>query len=273
MNGLAHIASAFAAARAEKRAALMPYFTLGFPTLQASPDVLAAIAGSGADLIELGVPFSDPLADGPTIQHSTQAALDGGMTTAACLELTAGLRRAGAKQPLLLMGYINPILTYGVERYVQAAAAAGADGLIVPDLPPEEAEELEAACRANGLALIFLLAPNSTLERIRLAAAHSTGFIYLVSLTGVTGARSELPLDLEAFIRRVRAETRLPLAVGFGISTPEQAGQVGALADGVIVGSALIAAAAKAADPVAAAAGFVGELSRALRGAAAVANL
>ena len=264
-NGIARIASAFATARAEGRAALMPYFTLGYPAIAASEAVVRAIAAAGADLIELGVPFSDPLADGPTIQHSTQVALEQGMTLARGLALTHRLRQAGVAQPLLLMGYVNPILAYGVARYVADAEAAGADGFIVPDLPPEEAGALEAACRAHGLALVFLLAPTSTPERIAAVVNHTTGFVYLVSLAGVTGARDQLPPDLAAFVDRVRSATSLPLAVGFGIATPEHASAVGALADGVIVGSALIKAVAAADDPAAAAGRFVRALSEALR--------
>ena len=216
------------------------------------------------------MPFSDPLADGPTIQHSTQVALEQGMTLAEGLALTSRLRAAGVTQPLLLMGYVNPILAYGVARCAADAANAGADGFIVPDLPPEEAGELEAACRVHGLALVFLLAPNSTPERIAAVVSHATGFVYLVSLAGVTGARDQLPPDLAVFVDRVRGATSLPLAVGFGIATPEHAAAVGALADGVIVGSALIKAVAAAADPAAAAGRFVRALSEALRRATTV---
>ncbi len=260
MSGLERISAAFAAAHAAGRAALMPYCTLGFPTPEISPAVIQAIASAGADLIELGLPFSDPLADGPTIQRSIQAALRAGMTTARGLEMVAGLRQAGIHQPLLLMGYCNPILAYGAERFVADAAQAGADGLIVPDLPPEEAGAVEQACRACDLALTYLLPPNASPERIRLVAGRSTGFLYLVSLTGVTGARQELPPDLASFIRRVREITSLPLAVGFGISTPQQANAVGKEADGVIVGSALIDAIARPGDPVQNAARFAQEL-------------
>jgi tryptophan synthase alpha chain len=261
-SGIERIGAAFARARAEGRAALMPYVTLGFPDPAVSLDVLAAVADAGADLIELGVPFSDPLADGPTIQHSTQRALECGMTVARCLDLTAGLRARGVTQPALLMGYTNPMLAYGVERYIAGAAAAGADGFIFPDLPPEEAGEVEAACAAHGLALVYLLSPASPPERVALVAARSTGFVYLVSLAGVTGARKELPPGLAAFVQRARAAAHTPLAVGFGISTPEQARLVGELADGVIVGSALIDAIGNAHDPALAA----GEFVRKLRG-------
>jgi tryptophan synthase beta chain len=262
--GLARIAAAFAAARRQGRAALMPYFTLGYPDASTSEAIVRALAEAGADLLELGIPFSDPLADGPAIQRSTQVALERGMTLAGCLQLVARLRAAGVAQPLLLMGYFNPILAYGVERFASDAAAAGADGCIVPDLPPEEAVALEHACRAHELALVYLLAPTSTPERIAAVAARTSGFLYLVAITGVTGARDTLPPDLEAFIRRVRDVAQTPVAVGFGISTPGQACAVGRLADGVIVGSALINAVAGAADPARSAAAFVGELRRAL---------
>ena len=252
--GLDRISAAFAAARAEGRAALMPYFTLGYPDADTSEAVIRAIAAAGADLIELGVPFSDPLADGPTIQRSTQVALEQGMTVARCLALTSRLREAGVTQALPLMGYVNPIIAYGAARFVADAAAAGADGLIIPDLPPEEAAaggagEIEAACAAHGLALVYLAAPTSTDERLAMLAARTTGFLYLVSVAGVTGVRDGLPPDLAAFVGRARAVARTPIAVGFGIATPAQARAVGQLADGVIVGSALINAVTGAADP------------------------
>ncbi len=262
--GLDRINEAFETGRAQGRAALMPYFTLGYPDPDRSEAVLRAIAASGADLIELGVPFSDPPADGPTIQHSTQVALEHGMTVARCLEMTARLRSFGVTQPLLLMGYVNPVLAYGIERYVRDAAASGADGLIVPDLPPEEAGELKDAAARHGLAMIFLVAPTSTPERLAIVAANSTGFLYLVSVAGVTGARQGLPVDLGAFVARCRAATRLPIAVGFGIAGPEQARAVAKLADGVIVGSALIDAMDKADDGATGAAAFVRSLRVAL---------
>jgi tryptophan synthase alpha chain len=242
----------------------MPYMTLGFPSPALSPDVIQAIAEAGADLIELGVPFSDPLADGPTVQHSTQVALEQGTSVAKCLSMTAGLRSRGVGQPLLLMGYINPILAYGIERFAADAAQAGADGLILPDLPPEEAGEIQEACVEHGLALVFLLSPSSPPERVRLVAERTTGFIYMVSVTGVTGARATLPPGLPEFVARARQVAHTPLAVGFGISTPEQARLVGGLVDGVIVGSALVDAVGKAADPVRAAGDFVHALREGL---------
>lgn len=270
MSGLSHISDAFGQARAEHRAAFMPYYTLGFPTQKTSLEVVRAIADAGADLIELGVPFSDPLADGPSIQHSTQVALEEGVTVERCLEMVANLRTKGVKQPFLLMGYINPIMAYGIERYVTDAVTAGADGFIVPDLPPEEAVEMEEACQLHQAALVYLAAPTSTAERLAYLACKTSGFLYLVSLTGVTGARQALPSGLKDFVKRVRqiaAECdipSLPLAVGFGVSTPEMARLVGDVADGVIVGSALINAAGRAKQPVEAAGEFVRGLRRAL---------
>jgi tryptophan synthase alpha chain len=262
---LAAIQQAFANARAAGRAALMPYHTLGYPTQALSLDIIEAASSAGADLIELGVPFSDPLADGPTIQRSTQAALEQGMTLQRSLEMVTELRQRGVQVPLLLMGYYNPLLSFGLERLASQAAAAGANGFIVPDLPLEEAAELEAACQLHGLALIYMLAPTSTPGRIAAAAGRSQGFLYLVSLTGVTGARQGLPGDLADFIARVRSASTTPLAVGFGISTPEQAAAVGKLADGVIVGSAFINAVDQdPADPARSARRFTASLRAAL---------
>jgi tryptophan synthase alpha chain len=263
-NGLNHIADTFSQAHARGRAALMPYFTLGFPDPQQSLSVIEAIACSGADLIELGIPFSDPLADGPTIQHSTQVALEQGASLGRCLAWVSQLRQRGVRQPLLMMGYTNPILAFGLQRFVEEADRAGADGFIIPDLPPEEAGEMEAACRDHQLALVFLAAPTSTPERLALIGAHSTGFLYLVSLTGVTGARRELSPDLADFVERARGAASIPLAIGFGVSTPAQASSIGRLADGVIIGSALIDAVSRTDDPAPAAAAFVTQMANAL---------
>lgn len=265
LNGRARISAAFQTAQQERVAALMPYFTLGYPDRETSLAVLEAIAPY-SDVLEVGVPFSDPLADGPTIQRSTQIALEKGATTAACLAMVSELRQRGVNTPALLMGYYNPILAYGPQRYVQDAAAAGADGFIVPDLPPEEAGEVEALAAEAGLVLVHFLAPTSSLTRIYVVAARAQGFIYLVSLTGVTGARASLQGNLADFVARVRAHTSVPLAVGFGIGTPEQAAAVGQMADGVIVGSALINAVDAAEDKPAAAAEFVRRLQQALQG-------
>jgi tryptophan synthase alpha chain len=264
MNGLQHIDETFAATGKLRRAALMPYFTLGYPDPNTSLDIIQAIASAGADLIELGIPFSDPLADGPTIQHSTQVALEQGMTVQRCLKMTDELRQRGVLQPLLLMGYYNPILAYGVERFTAQAAAVGADGFIVPDLPPAEAETLKENCQAQGLALVFLLAPTTTPRRVAEVASQTTGFLYLVSLTGVTGARSHLPVGLINYIQQVRRTAKTPLVVGFGVSTPDQVQALGKVADGVIVGSALIQAGEESSQPVQAAGSFVARLRQAL---------
>lgn len=241
----------------KKRAALMPYFPVGFPDYETSLGVIEACARAGADLIEVGMPFSDPLADGPVIQHGMQAALKNGVTVRDCLEAVRTLRSRGVQVPLVLMGYINPLLSYGLEKFTLEAAQAGASGLIIPDLPPDEAGELQALCRAQGLDLVFLLPPNSTEERIRYVTEQTSGFVYLVSVTGTTGARQSLPPELAEFVGRVRRCTDKPLAVGFGISTPEQAAEVARVADGVIVGSALLKAVEGAEDPVRAAEEFV----------------
>lgn len=263
--GRDHISAAFENALTMQTAALMPYFTLGYPDRATSLAIVEAIAPH-SDLLELGVPFSDPLADGPTIQHSTQIALENGTTTAGCLDMLRELRRRGVDTPVLLMGYYNPILAYGVARYVQDAAAAGADGFIVPDLPPEEADELEQQAAAAGLCLIHFLAPTSSPARVVMVAARARGFIYLVSLTGVTGARQQVQGNLGEFVQRVRTALPLPipLAVGFGIGTPAQAQAVGTLADGVIVGSKLINVADSADDKPTAVAAFVRSMQEAL---------
>ncbi len=243
MSGVRRIERLFGELKRTGRAAFMPYHAMGYPTRQQSIDVVAALAEAGADLFEIGIPHSDPLADGPTIQTATYAALMGGTTVADCLQMMRELRAQGVEQPFCAMSYYNPILAFGEERFAHAAADAGVDGLIVPDLPPGESERLEPACRAAGLATIYMLAPTSTEERIKSVARHATGFIYLVSVTGITGARDELPPGLQGFVERVRRHTDLPLAVGFGISTGPQAARVAEIAEGVVVGSALVKAA------------------------------
>ncbi len=244
MTGLERIQSVFAKAKAEGRAVFMPYHAMGYPDRARTLDVIRALSANGAGLFEIGIPHSDPLADGPTIQTATYTALIQGTTVRDCLAMCRELRAEGVEQPFCAMTYYNPLMAYGVQHFVDDAVASGIDGLIVPDLPPEESEELEAACRAAGLATIYLLAPTSTDERIRFVASHCRGFIYLVSVTGITGARMDLPPDLAEFVARVRRHTNLPLAVGFGIGTGAQAAAVAAIADGVIVGSALVKASA-----------------------------
>ena len=246
-------------------AALMPYFPLGFPDAETSLDVIMAMSEAGADAFEIGLSFSDPLADGPVIQHATQVALEKGITVKRSLAMIAELRARGVTQPFLVMGYFNPMLAYGLERFVNDAAAAGADGFIVPDLPPEEADELDRLCRERGLGLIYFLAPTSTAERLKLVAEKAQGFIYLVSIAGVTGARSQLAGGLSDFVGRIRQATSTPIAIGFGVSTPEQAGEVSQIADGVIVGSALVQIVDRAEDKPQAAAQFIRELKAGMR--------
>ncbi len=239
------------------RTALMPYLTMGYPKRDSALTLVPAIAEAGADLIELGIPFSDPLADGPTIQASSQKALENGMTLSLCLEQAASLRDQGVTVPFVFMGYYNPIYQFGIERFAAQATAAGVDGVIIPDLPPEEAQAALDAFESQGLDLILLLAPTSNATRIRMVAELAHGFIYLVSLVGTTGARGQVAGDLPGLVGRVRAETDKPLAVGFGISTPDQAARVAGLADGVIVGSALIEAIGAAEIPEDAARKFI----------------
>jgi tryptophan synthase alpha chain len=246
-------------------AALMPYFPLGFPDAQTSLDVIIAMSKAGADAFEIGLSFSDPLADGPVIQHATQMALERGITVEQALALMAELRVRRVAQPFLVMGYYNPIFAYGLERFVDDAASAGADGFIVPDLPPEEADDLDRLCRARGLGLIYFLAPTSTDARVKLIAAKAEGFIYLVSIAGVTGARSQLAGGLNDFVGRIRRATSTPIAIGFGVSTPDQAGEVSRIADGVIVGSALVQIVDRAGDKPQAAAQFIRELKSRMR--------
>jgi tryptophan synthase alpha chain len=221
------------------RKALVPYLTVGYPKLEDTAPIAHWLANNGADILELGIPFSDPLADGATIQASSYQALKNGVTPEFCLQTAAAIRKAD-DVPLVLMTYFNPILSYGIEHFCQDCLNAGVDGLIVPDLPPEESGLLEKASGQNDLDLIFLLSPNSTPARRELVARKSQGFIYLVSVTGVTGVRQDLPAGLPDFIHQVRGITDKPLCLGFGVSTPEQARQISALADGVIVGSRLI---------------------------------
>ena len=237
MKGIDRIAAAFASHG--KRAALMPYLMGGYPSLDASAEAGLAAAAAGADLIELGLPFSDPLADGPVIHAAATDALAGGATPHGVMRVC---ERVSAELPVVLMVYVNVVLTAGPEAFALRAASAGAAGLIVPDLPHDEAGEVRAACDAEGLALVGLASPNTTPERMAEIGASARGFVYTVSLTGTTGERAELPPGLAETVQRVRDASEVPVAVGFGMSTPEQAGAVADLADGVIVGSRLVRA-------------------------------
>lgn len=239
-TGVARIHNVFAAAKANGRTVFIPYITVGHPDRETVAAVVPALVAAGADIVELGVPFSDPLADGVVIQRSTQTALANGVTLDTCLDAVRRLRTAGVTAPLVFLGYTNPIVQKGEEAFAAQAAAAGVDGVIVVDLPPEEAGDLRAACDRHGIALIAMLAPTSTDARIAQVAALATGFVYCVGLTGVTGARDALATDLAGFLARVRAKVSVPIAVGFGISRPEHVAAIGAMADGVAVGSALV---------------------------------
>ncbi|MBI1893857.1 MAG: tryptophan synthase subunit alpha [Candidatus Rokubacteria bacterium] len=235
---MSRISTTFARLRSRGERAFIPYLTAGDPSLEVTRALVLEAEARGADLIELGFPFSDPLADGPIIQRASQRALDGGVTLLGLLDLARELR-GRLRAPLILMTYMNPLLAYGLEA-VTKEASAGFDGLIVPDLPLEEAGPLQRGARQAGLDLIFLVAPTSSPERIRLIARKTRGFLYAVSLRGVTGPRAQLPSDLVSYLQGIRAVTEKPISVGFGISHPEQVRALAAYADGVIVGSALV---------------------------------
>lgn len=230
----------FERTRAEGRPAVIVFTPCGYPERDATYEIITSALAGGADAIEIGVPFSDPLGDGPVIQLANDQARRAGFIPPDLWPLLRRLRAAGVTAPLLLMGYCNPLFAYGVEAFVTDAAAAGADGLIVVDLPPEEAGELEASARKAGLHVVYLLAPTSTEERLELVSRHASGFVYCVSVTGVTGARAALAEQLPDFIARVRARTALPLAIGFGISSRAHVREVGGLADAAVIGSAFV---------------------------------
>ena len=237
---MSRIEEAFRCLKADGRCGLIAFLTVGYPEPGATSGLVEALLAGGADMIELGIPFSDPLADGVTVQRATSRALSAGVTPAFCLQTVRDLRSDGIEAPLLLMGYYNPILAYGEKEFARDAAAAGADGLIVLDLPPEESRELAAACRSHALDWVPLIAPTSSLERIRLVAGGASGFIYCVSVAGVTGVRADIPVGLSAFLRTVRSCTDLPLAVGFGISKPRHLVKVRRLAEAAVIGSAIV---------------------------------
>jgi tryptophan synthase alpha chain len=242
------IAQCFRALSAAGEMGLIAYITAGDPSLAATEKIVLAAAQAGADVIELGVPFSDPVADGPTIQRASDRALRSGTTLAGVIELVRSVRTQ-SQVPLVLFSYFNPILQMGLEKFAAAAAAAGADGVLTTDLTPEEAVEYRATLHAQGLDTIFLAAPTSTDARLALIGAASSGFLYVISRTGVTGAREALPAELPALIRRARRFTSLPIAVGFGISLPTHVTVLGGIADAAVVGSALMAEVEKAASP------------------------
>jgi len=260
------IVKRFAELRATGELGIVAYITAGDPTLGATRDYVLALADAGADVVELGVPFSDPLADGPTIQRASERALKSGTTLAGVLALVRQIRQS-SQVPLVLFSYFNPILQMGLEKFAAAAAEAGADGVLVTDLTPEESADYRQILKAHHLDTIFLAAPTSTDDRLVKIAACSSGFLYLISRTGVTGAKDALPDDLPVLLRRARRFTQLPIAVGFGISLPGHVSVLGGLADAAVVGSALVSEIEKAASPEEAA-GALGERVRALKEAA-----
>lgn len=233
------IAAAFARAHLEKRAAFVAYLTAGDPDFETSLEACRAVLAAGADLLELGVPFSDPLADGPTNQRAAQRAFAGGMTAARTFEFVRRLREF-SDAPVIFYTYYNLVFSNGIENYVRAAQAAGVDGLLTLDLPPEEASELLAACANHALRTVFIVAPTTPESRLPIICGAATGFVYYVSRVGVTGVREDVAADIPAAVARIRAHSKLPVAVGFGISTPEQVRKVATAADAVVVGSALV---------------------------------
>ena len=252
----------------EHKPIFMPYFPIGYPSLETSLDVIEALAKNGADLIEVGLSFSDPLADGPVIQKATQVALEKGITIKKSLGAVAELRKRGVTVPLVMMGYYNPILAFGLNKFLEQSRLAGVDGFIIPDLPPEEAGDFRQAGTPTstraGLPLISMLAPTTPPDRMEMISRQAQGFIYLVSVAGVTGARNDIPAGLQELVARVRQHTSLPVCVGFGIGTPQQAKAVGAMADGVIVGSACVRSIGESTSPVNAAKEFAGSYRDAL---------
>ena len=236
---MSRIASAFTAADGSRKKAFIPFITCGDPTLDVTEEAVVAMAEAGADLIELGIPFSDTTAEGPVIQEANIRALAGGVTTDDVFALVARIRERGVEVPMVFMTYANVLFSYGLERFAANAAKAGIDGVIVPDVPHEEKPEFAEPLAAEGLELVSLIAPTSH-ERIRKIASDAAGFVYCVSSLGVTGVRSEITTDISAMVELVRSATDVPCAVGFGISTPEQAANMAAKSDGAIVGSAII---------------------------------
>ncbi|CAG1065410.1 tryptophan synthase alpha chain [uncultured bacterium] len=238
-NGKNRITGLFERLKGQKKKGFIAFVTAGDPDIVTSKKIIKELERSGADMIELGIPFSDPMADGPTIQASYERAVKGGVHLTDVLKLVSEVRKE-SQVPLVLFGYYNPIFNYGLKKFAKDAAAAGADGVLIVDLPPEESDELKSELDKNGVDLIFLLTPTSDEKRMRLVASKASGFIYFVSVTGVTGARASVSADVHKYVKRVRKYTDLPLGVGFGISTPQQAKEVCKSADAAVVGSAIV---------------------------------
>jgi len=266
LSNSTRISKRFAELRASGELGIVAYITAGDPSFDATLKYVLALEEAGADVIELGVPFSDPLADGPTIQRASERALRAGASLVGVLDLVRRIRQS-SQVPLVLFSYYNPILQMGLEKFASAAASAGVDGVLATDLTPEESADYRRILAAHHLHTIFLGAPTSTDERLAKIAACSTGFLYLISRTGVTGAKDALPDDLPALLRRARSVTQLPIAVGFGISLPGHVSVLGGLADAAVVGSALVSEIEKASSVEAAAAALADRI-RALKQAA-----
>ncbi|MCE8020409.1 tryptophan synthase subunit alpha [Halomonas sp. MCCC 1A11036] len=271
MNAATRLDECFAALKAEKRPALVTYVTAGDPDFETSLELLQGLPAAGADVIELGMPFSDPMADGPAIQKATLRALEGGQTMVRTLEMVHHFRRQDTKTPLGLMGYYNPIHRYGVERFLEDAACAGVDGLIVVDLPPEHDDELCLPAREHGIDFIRLATPTTDAKRLPRVLDNASGFLYCVSMNGVTGGRAPVAQDVERMVDQLRERSRLPVAVGFGIRNAAQATAIGRFSDAVVVGSALVEAIANAETrhgAIEAVHGLVRELAEGVRRAA-----
>jgi tryptophan synthase alpha chain len=260
---MSRISTAF---KDKKHKALVAYITAGYPDVEATVESALLLANSGCDIIELGIPFSDPMADGLTIQHSSHLALLNGVTSRTCFEI-AGRIRSKSDVPLVFMTYLNPIISYGVEKFCADCSTTGIDGLIIPDLPPGELPALDANAKKHGVDIIYFVAPNSSPERIRMVAQSSSGFIYVVSVTGVTGVRNSFTSGLGAVISNVRKVTAIPLCIGFGISGPQQAAEAAALADGVIIGSRIIQIMEKEGPPYRELSEFIGQIRKSIDGA------
>ena len=226
--------------KSDNRPALVPYLTVGYPRIEESADIALKVLGSGADMLELGVPFSDPIADGPTIQKTSFKALENGVSLSVCMDVLTTIRKSDDSSPIIFMGYFNPFLQYGLESFLSDASERGLDGLIIPDLPMEESEAISRRCMENGIHHIPLLAPTSTEERIKLSCEHAGGFIYCVSVTGVTGARDGLSTAVEWLVSKIRSHTNLPVLVGFGVSQKRDIEKISKFAEGAVVGSAFL---------------------------------
>jgi len=251
-------------ARRKKRKLFCVFLTLGYPSIAATERLILSSAAAGVDILELGFPFSDPLADGPTIQFSSEQALKKNVSISDSFALVKRLRQKGCKIPVVFFGYFNPVFSYGTKAFSRAAKEAGMDGLIIPDLPPEEEPEFQTECRKKDLHVIHLVAPTTADKRMKMLVRKSGGFVYYVSLRGVTGARKALPEDLRAHLLKLKRMTTKPVLAGFGISTPDQARDISRMADGVIVGSAVIEHLKRG---VPAAERFIQKMSQAVHGA------